>query len=110
MASVLPAHGSSAQSLVRRSPRVATPPPRPAARSVPARTPAARQLPAGPSAANQPTLRQPTQPTWSSPFSPDEAQRLLNDDRFAGTAISIILVSIFLMGLLLTIGAIWLAR
>ena len=93
MASViLPAGGRTAQShKLQTTPRALATPQKPLAPKPLALSPAAQQ------------------PAWTSPFSAAECQRLLDDDRFAGTAIAVILVSIFVMGLVLTIGAIWLA-
>jgi hypothetical protein len=75
------------------------------------RAPATPQQPLAPRPlALSPSAQQPAQqPAWTSPFSAAESQRLLDDDRFAGAAIAVILVSIFVLGLVLTIGAIWLA-
>lgn len=47
---------------------------------------------------------------FQTAFTPLQRQQLLEDDRFASTAIFVILVAIFVMGLGLSIGAIWLAR
>ena len=54
-------------------------------------------------------MARPPAASWSGKFTADEERQLLEDDRLAMTAISIILVCIFLLGLLLTLGAIGLS-
>ena len=96
MASViLPAAGRIAQPREQRRPT-------PRVEAIPQSPPAQNPIAQGPPGESP--------PAWNCPLPAAEMQRLLSDDRFAGTAITVILVSIFTLGLVLTIGAIWLAR
>jgi len=73
--------------------------------------PALLTRPREPQPATQPVVEVSAAPTaWSGSFSAAEAQQLLDEDRLAGTAIALILVSIFVVGLVLTSAALWMAR
>lgn len=43
---------------------------------------------------------------WLSRFTPNQRMQLLKDDHFAATAVAIILSSIFVVGLLLSVGVV----